>query len=250
MVWSSPHAKWILWQTFCIQAQFPERNINRIEHSKYFSSFPPTMIPSNKRSQTSHGNLYSAPQPNTTTHPTCTSSDTVLIGISLTRGVGGALHNHGIDVTTYTYAGTHIPHTSMTYSRAFQSIIPVPTCDSPVQRDWPRGTIHGLRRLPVRVVTDKWYSALMPICAYNCEIPPQWAKHLFCVKLPPWTPILGLGHETMVCVYIFLYFFRKWIMFSACMFQSPSSISGETWYISTKMVFSSMRPPWPCACKV
>ena len=75
-----------------------------------FPVFPPTMIPSNKRSQTSHGNLYSAPQPNTTTHPTCTSSDTVLIGISLTRGVGGALHNHGIDVTTYTYAGSHIPH--------------------------------------------------------------------------------------------------------------------------------------------
>ena len=25
-------------------------------------------------------------------------------------GVGAALHNHGIDVTTYTYAGTHIPH--------------------------------------------------------------------------------------------------------------------------------------------
>ena len=50
---------------------------------------------------------------------------------------GAALSNHGIDVTTFLRYVAN--------SRAFQSIIPAPTCDSPVRRQWPRGTIESVR---------------------------------------------------------------------------------------------------------
>ena len=83
----------------------PQESHQRVPQYERPSTYRDALHP-----QTPRGNLYSAPQPNITAHPTCTSSDTVLIGTSLTRGGGAALHNHGIDVTTYTYAGTHIRH--------------------------------------------------------------------------------------------------------------------------------------------
>ena len=67
-------------------------------HQRHSSSQPP------------HVNLHAGPISNPDVHSARTSGDTILIGTSLTRGVGGALRNHGVDVATYMYAGTHIPH--------------------------------------------------------------------------------------------------------------------------------------------
>ena len=156
----------------------PQESHQRVPQYERPSTYRDALHP-----QTPRGNLYSAPQPNITAHPTCTSSGTVLIGTSLTRGVGAALHNHGIDVTTYTYAGTHIPHIRSRlkgiFNPSYQPQRVILQCGGndleaqPVDRVAFQFEclINDVRRLcpNARIIVNNFGGA----------------KHLFYVKLPP-----------------------------------------------------------------
>ena len=57
-----------------------------------------------------HGQRTSAPTRPTGPMRTSPSPDTVIIGTSLTRGLGTKLHKCGVDAVTYSYPGTKIEH--------------------------------------------------------------------------------------------------------------------------------------------
>lgn len=76
-----------------------------------------------RREQYQQQQLTGNPPPHPTNHDVTTqqqrlptrpnprsSPEVIIIGTSLTRGVSGRLRDHGIDATSYTYAGTQIPH--------------------------------------------------------------------------------------------------------------------------------------------